>query len=166
MAWRTPPVVTNAQGGDIAGPEDSRVPKTQKKLLAATRAALEAVAEDVRTGLSETVGIGSTWVETDRSSVALGLPPGTDTELISRAIDLENVEAWLGEDGRVYVGIGPWYSTKDVDQVVLSITKVVHVMLGLHASDVQPRPKGIRQKLLSAVAEVWAAQKRAAEKKE
>lgn len=166
MAWRTPPVVTNSQGGDIAGPEDSRVPKTQKKLLAATRAALEAVAEDVRTGLSETVGVGSTWVETDRSSVALELPPGTDTELISRAIDLENVEAWLGEDGRVHIGIGPWYSTKDVDQVVLSITKVVHVMLGLHASDVQPRPTGFRQKLLSAVAEVWAAQKRAAEKKE
>lgn len=94
------------------------------------------------------------------------LPPGTDTELISRAIDLENVEAWLGEDGRVHVGIGPWYSTKDVDQMVLSITKVVHVMLGLHASDVQPRPKGLRQRLLSAVAEVLAAQKRAAEKKE
>lgn len=166
MAWRTPPVVTNAQGGDIAGPEDSRVPRAQKKLLAATHAALEAVAEDVRTGLSETVGVGSTWVEADRSSVVLELPPGTDTELIARAIDLENVEAWLGEDGRVYVGIGPWYSMKDVDQVVLSITKVVHVMLGLHASDVQPRPKGLRQKLLSAVAEVLAAQKRAAEKKD
>lgn len=165
MAWRTPLVVTNAQGGDIAGPEDSRVPKTQKKLLAATRAALEAVAEYVRTGLSETVGVGSTWVETDRSSVVLELPPGTDTELISRAIDLENVEAWRDEEGRVHVGIGPWYSTKDVDQVVLSITKVVHVMLGLHASDIQPQPKGF-QKLLSAVAEVWAAQKHAASKKE
>lgn len=166
MAWRTHPVITNAQGGDIAGPEDSRVPRVQKKLLTATRAALEAVAEDIRTGLSETVGVGSAWVEADRSSVVLELLPGTDTELIARATDLENVEAWLGEDGRVYVGIGPWYSTKDVDQVVLSITKVVHVMLGLHASDAQPQPKGFRQRILSAVAEVWSAQKRAAEKKD
>lgn len=166
LAWRVPPVVSNAQDGTIAGPEDSRVPRAQKQLLATTRAALKAVSEDVRTGLSETVGVGSVRAEGDRSSVVLELPPGTDTEVIARAIDLENVEAWRDEGGRVHVGIGPWYSTKDVDQVVLSITKVVHVMLGLHASDVQPQPKGFLQKILHSVAEVLAAQKRAAEKKD
>jgi hypothetical protein len=78
MAWRTPPVVSNVQDRTIAGPVDSRVPQTQRRLLAATRAALKAVADDVKTGLSETVGVGSTWVETDRSSVILELPPDTD----------------------------------------------------------------------------------------
>ena len=166
LAWRVPPVVSNAKGDSPTCPEDSRVPRAQKKLLVTTRAALKAVAEDVRSGLSETVGIDSVWMEADRSSVVLELPPDTDTEVIARAIDLENVEAWRDEDGRVHVGIGPWYSTKDVDQVVLSITKVVHVMLGLHASDVQPQPKGFLQKILHSVAEVLAAQKRAAEKKD
>ncbi len=46
---------------------------------------------------------------------------------------MENVEAWCDENRYVHAAIGPWYSTKDVDQVVLSITKVVHVKLGLHA---------------------------------
>lgn len=166
LAWRVPPVVSNLEGDSAAGPEDSRVPRAQEKLLAATRAALDAVAEDVKTGLGETVGVGSALAEGDRSSVVIELPPGADTEQIARAVGLENVEAWRDADGRVHVGIGPWYSTKDVDQVVLSITKVVHVMLGLHASDVPPRPKGFVQKILTSVAEVLAAQKRAAGKKD
>ncbi len=165
LAWRVPPIVSNARDGAIPGPADSRVPRAQKQLHAATRAVLKAVAEDVSTGLRETVGVGSALAEGDRSSVVLELPPGTDTEQIARAIDLENVEAWCAEDGRVHVGIGPWYSTKDVDQVVLSIIKVVHVLLGLHASDVQPQPKRFLQKILTSVAEVLAAQKRAAKKK-
>ncbi len=164
MAWRTPSVVANAQGGASAGPTGSRVPQAQRRLLAATRAALQAVATDVKAGLGETVGIGCDWVEEDRSSVVLALPPDTDTEEIARAVDLENIEAWRDERGRVHVGIGPWYSTKDVDQVVLSITKVVHVMLGLHASD--PQPKGLLQKILTSAADVLAVQKRVAEKKD
>lgn len=62
------------------------------------------------------------------------MPEGVDGALIAHAIDLENVEAWFDSAGRVRVAIGPWYTTKDVDQVVLAITKVTHVLLGLHAS--------------------------------
>lgn len=158
MAWRVPPVISKAEDGTIAGPQGSRVPRTQKRLLEATRASLKAVAEDVRSGLLETVGVRSSWEEeSERASVVIELPPNADAEQIARAIDLENVEAWRDERGRVHIAIGPWYSTKDVDQVVLSITKVVHVMLGLHASDVQPgAPQGLLQKLLTAVAEVMA----------
>jgi hypothetical protein len=87
----------------------------------------------VRQGLLETVGVNSRLIEGERCGIAIELPPGTDLEMIARAIDLENVEAWLGEDGQAHVAIGPWYSTKDVDQVVLTTTKVVHVLLGLHA---------------------------------
>lgn len=166
MAWRVPPVLSHLEVGSAVVPENSRVPRAQKKLLAGTRAALAAVAEDVRIGLGETVGVGSALAEADRSSVVLDLPSGTDTEEIARAVDLENVEAWCDETGRVHVGIGPWYSTKDVDQVVLSITKVVHVMLGIHASDAPPQPKGFMQKIMASVAEVLDAQKRAAGKKE
>ena len=165
LAWRVPLVVSELDNGTASVPEGSRVPQAQKQLHAATRAALKAIAEDVRTGLSETVGVSSALAEGDRSSVVLELPPGTDTEQIARAIDLENVEAWRDEDGRVHVGIGPWYSVKDVDQVVLSIIKVVHVLLGLHAFEVQPQPKGFLQKTLTAVAEVLAAQKHASKKK-
>ena len=100
------------------------------------RKTLAALAEDVRTGLLETVGIRSRLVEGEKASILLDLPFGTDTELIARAVDLENVEAWRDPHGKVHVAIGPDYSTKDVDQVVLSVTKVVHVLLGLHA----PKP--------------------------
>lgn len=97
--------------------------------------ALASVANDVRLGLQETVGIAAQWSEGERASVVITLPEGTDSQFIAHAIDLENVEAWCDEYNRVHVAIGPWYSTKDVDQVVLSITKVVHVLLGLHAAD-------------------------------
>ena len=166
LAWRLPPVVLNSEGGAVDAPEDSRVPQAQKRLLEATRKALIAVAADVKAGLLETVGVSSYLVEAERSSVVIELPPGTDTERIARAIDMENVEAWRDDEGRVHIGIGPWYSTKDIDQAVLSIIKVVHVMLGLHASDSPPPPKGLLQKILTSMAEVIAVQKREAEKKD
>ncbi len=166
LAWRMPPVVSNSESGTVDAPENSRVPQAQKRLLEATRVALIAVAADVNAGLLETVGVGSSLVEAERSSVVIELPPGTDTERIARAIDMENVEAWRDEEGRVHVGISPWYSTKDVDQAVLSVIKVVHVMLGLHASDTPPPPKGLLQKILTSVAEVLAVQQREAEKKD
>ncbi len=167
MAWRTPPVMASvaADGGSVAPPEGSRVPQAQKRLHEATRAALNAVAEDVRRGLLETVGVGSRLVEGERASVVLELPPDTDTEQIARAIDLENVEAWRDESGRVHVGIGPWHSTKDVDQAVLSVIKVVHVMLGLHASDT-PQPKTVAQKILASIAEILSLQQRATQNKD
>ncbi len=136
MAWRWPPVVTKlAQGENITSPQGSSVAWAQNRLLEATHMVLAAIAKDVRLGLLETVGIIAEWAEKgERASVVITLPRNTDTEFISKAIDLENVEAWCDEQGQVHVGIGPWYTTKDVDQVVLAITKVVHVLLGLHAS--------------------------------
>lgn len=97
--------------------------------------ALATIAKDVRLGLLETVGISAEWAEQGESaSVVITLPKGADTKFIAKAIDLENVEAWCDEQEQVHVAISPWYTTKDVDQVVLAITKVVHVLLGLHAS--------------------------------
>ena len=163
-AWRTPPAVSNPQGDTgVSAPQDSRVPQAQKQLLKATQVALKAVAADVKQGLIETVGVSSRWVEDDRASVILGLPPDIDTERIARAIDMENVEAWRDVYGRVHVGIGPWYSTKDVDQVVLSITKVVHVLLGLHATDERNKPRGFLPRMLASAAEIMALQKNLAE---
>jgi hypothetical protein len=135
MAWRWPPVVTKlAKGENITSPQGSSVAWAQNRLLEATHMVLAAVAKDVRLGLLETVGIAAEWAEQGEcASVVVTLPKGTNTEFISKAIDLENVEAWCDEQGQVHVGIGPWYTTKDVDQVVLAVTKVVHVLLGLHA---------------------------------
>lgn len=127
-------------------------------MLDATIRTLEAITRDVRTGLLETVGIDSRLVIEENSSVQLELPPDTDTELIARAIDLENVEAWRDDNGRVQVAVGPWYTTKDVDQVVLTVTKVVHVLLGMHA----PEPSQVfLKRWLSAAVEIAALQKKA-----
>jgi hypothetical protein len=148
---------------ELAG---STVLKKQARLREAMRATLFAVAADVRAGLLETVGIESRAEIDERASVVIELPPETDTQVIARAVDMENVEAWCDEAGAVHVAIGPWYSTKDVDQVVLCVTKVVHVMLGLHASDNGPaKPKGVMKKLLASVSEVLVLQKQLAEKK-
>jgi hypothetical protein len=150
------PVMTEASEATLSSPADSRVASMQLRLLKATRDALQAVADDVEQGLLETVGVRSRMVEGERASMAIELPPGTDRAIIARAIDLENVEAWLGEDGQVNIAIGPWYSTKDVDQVVLTTTKVVHVLLGLHAVCTLPRPENLTLagRLLHSVAEV------------
>lgn len=135
MGWQLPLLLVGlAPGQSITGPQGSTVAWAQMRLLEATRMALAAVANDVRLGLQETVGIVAEWAEGERASVVINLPEGTDTQFIARAIDMENVEAWCDEHNRVHVAIGPWYSAKDVDQVVLSITKVVHVLLGLHAA--------------------------------
>jgi hypothetical protein len=121
----------------------SMVPWAQTQLFNATRQALAAVAQDIVNGLAETVGIRCAWgtelAAEERCSVVLELPPQADPAYITRAIDLENVEAWCDENKQVHVAIGPWYSIKDVDQTVLAITKVVHVKLGLHASDKNAR---------------------------
>jgi hypothetical protein len=127
---------------------------------------LTAIAKDVRIGLLETVGVESSLsLDGERCSVILELPEGTDTELVARAIDLENVEAWSDNAGKVRIGINPWYSTKDVDQTVLCTIKVIHVLLGIHASD-QMQPKTFKQKLLSSIADIMAAQKGVAKGKD
>lgn len=152
MAWHVPPLWAQASAGAQTGVAGSRVAARQAQMWRATEAVLAAVAEDVRQGLLETVGVASRRVTGERCAVALELPPQTDVEMVARAIDLENVEAWC-EGGQVHVGIGPWYSTKDVDQVVLCATKVVHVLLGLHAA---PPPQSFSQRMMAAVAQVLA----------
>jgi hypothetical protein len=160
------PLVLGASSGTVKEPEGSRVLKAQARLREATQATLIAVASDVRAGLLETVGVESRLGAGERASVIVELPREADALTLARAVDMENVEAWCDEAGALHVGIGPWYSTKDVDQVVLCVTKVIHVMLGLHASDnVQGEPKGIMQKLRASVAEILVIQKQLAEKK-
>ncbi len=160
-AWRIPPIWNGLQENVLNVPENSSVPQNQRKMFRATGEVLTAIARDVRGGLLETVGIESSISFDDgRCSVVLELPEGTDTELVARAIDLENVEAWSDAAGKVRVGINPWYSTKDVDQTVLCTIKVIHVLLGIHATDA-PQPKTFKQKLLGSIAEVMQIQKNA-----
>ena len=142
--------------------------KRQKRLLAETRRVLDAIVADVQQGLRETVGVESSFaIDGDRCSMLLALPESADAELIARAIDAENVEAWLDAAGFVRVGMNPWYSTKDVDQTVLCTVKVIHVLLGVHAADAQPpRTRTLAQKLLAGVTEIMLIQKKAAKKTE
>lgn len=146
MAWRIPLVMAQVPNAANEKPVGSMVPWAQVQLFNATRQTLAAIAQDVTNGLAETVGLRCAWgTESEaeaRCSVIVELPAGTDAADIARAIDLENVEAWCDEKAELHVGIGPWYSIKDVDQVVLSITKVVHVKLGLHASPKQRAQAG------------------------
>lgn len=159
MAWRVPSVWNVLQTDDAAVPENSKVLAKQTQLVKATRAAIEAVYTDVRIGLRETVGVNCRLVIDERCSVVLELPDKTNTEQIARAIDLENVETWRDESGAVRVGISPWLSTKDVDQTVLSAVKVIHVLLGIHASDAA-EPKTFGQKILSSVSDIMTLQKK------
>lgn len=166
LAWRVPAVWKDLQTDKISAPKNSKVLAGQKQLVKATRATLDAVYADVRVGLLETVGVDCELVIDDCCSVILTLPEGTDTELVARAIDLENVEVWLDASKKVHVAINPWYSTKDVDQTVLCAIKVIHVLLGIHASDADSaKPKTLKQKLLASVAEVLIVQKNTARKK-
>lgn len=160
LAWRVPPVWNAIQTGAASAPKNSKVSAKQNQLIKATRAAIDAVFTDVRQGLLETVGVDSVLIiDEHRASIALILPEGTDTEKVAQATDLENVEAWCDETGRVRVGISPWLSTKDVDQTVLSPVKVIHVLLGIHASDAA-QPKTFKEKFLSSVAEIMSIQKK------
>ena len=159
LAWRIPPVWNALRENDLPIPEGSSVPRKQKGLLKATDEVLRAIAADVRGGLLETVGVESEFSTDDgRCSMILELPENAAAELIARAIDAENVEAWLDENNKVRVGINPWYSTKDVDQTVLCTIKVIHVMLGIHATDAA-QPKTFKQKLLISISEILKLQK-------
>ena len=165
LAWRTPPVWKDLQTGEASAPENSKVLQNQKQLMKATLTTLDAVFADVRMGLRETVGVDCALAIDECCSVVLNLPENADTELLARAIDLENIEAWRDEMGCVHVGISPWLSTKDVDQTVLSVVKVIHVLLGIHASDTA-EPKTFGQKILASVAEALLVQKNAERKKQ
>lgn len=129
-------------------------------MLRATERVLEAIADDMRGGLLETVGVKSRLsFENEKCSMILELPDETDTDHIAQAIDAENVEAWLDLDDRVNIAVNPWYSTKDVDQAVLCAIKVIHVLLGLHAAD-KTEPPSFKQKLLSSISEIMQIQQK------
>ncbi len=126
--------------------------------MKATLATLDAVFAEVREGLLETVGVDCELSVKECCSAILNLPENTDTEKIARAIDLENIEAWLDENGRVHIALSPWFSTKDVDQTILSPVKVIHVLLGIHAADAA-QPKSFKERILSSVADIMKLQK-------
>jgi len=167
-AWRIPPIWKSLQESVLTVPEGSTVPQRQKKMLGATNEVLTAVGKDVREGLLETVGIDSSLsLDDGRCSMVLHLPGNADAKKIAQTIDLENIEAWLDENNKVHIAVSPWYSTKDVDQTVLSAVKVIHVMLGVHASDMEAaRPKTLKEKLLLSVMEVLQIQKSAEREKD
>ena len=158
LAWRVPPIWKSIKTGVAAAPENSKVLSEQKQLIKVTEAAINAVFTDARQGLRETVGVNCALVVDERCSAVLDLPAGTDTEQIARAIDLENVEAWRDASGRVHVCLSPWFSAKDVDQTVLSTVKVIHVLLGIHASD-SAEAITFGQKIMLSVAEIMNIQK-------
>ncbi len=160
-AWRIPPVWNELEKNLLTVPKNSSVSSKQEQMLRATREVLAAIAADVRGGLLETVGVESRFsIDDGRCAMILELPASADAELVARAIDLENIEAWRDREGKVRVGISPWLSTKDVDQTVLCTIKVVHVLLGIHAV-CETKPKTFKQNLLSAIADVMKAQKSA-----
>ena len=105
----------------------------QRNLYRATLNTLAAIAADIHRGLLETVGLESEWwtEKSDRASVVIYLPAGIDAAYVAEAVDLENLEAWLDEEKRFHIAIAPWYSTKDVDQTVLCVIKVVSQFTGL-----------------------------------
>lgn len=158
QAWRVPAIWKDLQANKLTAPENSKVLANQKRLREQTLATLDQVFRDVREGFQETVGVGCQLVVEEVCSVTLDLPEGADAETVARAVDLENVEAWLDNAGKVHIGLSPWFSTKDVDQTVLSAVKVIHVLLGIHATDFE-KPKTFKQKLLGSIAEVMQIQK-------
>ncbi len=160
LAWRLPPVWQDMEEIDLIGPKGSRVLENQLGLKRSTLKVLESIAGDVRKGLLETVGVESSLSISDgRCSVVVELPSEADAEHIARSIDAENVEAWHASDGKVCIAINPWFSTKDVDQTVLSAIKVIHVLLGMHAVDPE-QPQSLKQKLLKSVTEIMRLQNR------
>lgn len=165
MAWELPPLFQQAQQAPLSGPTGSSVAAQQMELWHVTRDTLAAVAEDVRQGLLETVGIHSRQADGSKAAVVLELPAGADARQLAQAIDMENLEAWCTGD-EVYVAIGPWYTTKDVDQVVLCVTKVVHVLLGLHAAPVceLPAARSFSARVLAAAAQVLTLQRHYSDK--
>ena len=154
MAWEFPPIWEGVQANTFSVPKGSSVLQKQEILFKAIREVITAIAKDIREGLLETVGVESSLSMDDgRCSMILELPEKVDTGQIARAIDLENIEAWCDAENRVHIAISPWFSTKDVDQTVLSAVKVVHVLLGIHAGD-EKQPRTLKEKILSSISEI------------
>ena len=114
------------------------VPHMQEKLQTAINYALAAVASDVRQGLLETVGLESEWWtdNNDAASMVVHLPKNINMDYVVEAINCENLEVWLDGERLLHIAISPFYTTKDVDQTVLCIVKVVCRFTGLIDVDV------------------------------
>ena len=117
------------------------------------------IAEDVKQGLLETVGVESDFsLDDNRCSMLLKFSAEVDSKTIAEAISLENADAWCDEFGQVHLGISPFFSVKDVDQTILSAIKVIHVLLGLHAV-CEVKPLTFMQKVFQSISEVLQIQK-------
>ncbi len=150
------------QGFSIS--ESISASQNQEELFPETYRILLTMAQDVREGLFDTVGVESEIsLDGDYCSMILKLPPETDTRMIAEAIVLENADAWCDETARVNLGINPQFSVKDIDQTVLCAIKVIHVMLGLHAV-CEVQPKSFTQKILASVMEIMQAQQKISRK--
>jgi hypothetical protein len=126
--------------GNTSIPENSKVPYMQEKLRAAIDYALSAIAADVWRGLLETVGLDSEWwtEEDEQASFVVYLPANIDCDYVAKAVNLENLEAWLDGERRLHFAISPFYTTKDVDRTVLCLVKVVCQFTGLIDVDSNP----------------------------
>lgn len=127
LAWELPPLMREAQERALTGPAGSLVAPAQWNLFASTMRVLDAIADDARNGLRETLGIECRLASSEKAAIALDLPPGIDPRTVAAAIDRENIEAWC-KHGQVHVAIGPWYTTQDIDYIVLSVTKVLQFL--------------------------------------
>ncbi len=138
LAWRVPEVVAETAQNGVSQTVSQSVGNSQQKLLRATHATLAAIAAEVEQGLAETVGVKCALSVNDRASVILELAPENlksfSPQQIAEAIEMENVEAWCDDDGKIHVGINPWLTAKETDQTILVIVKVTHVLLGMHAT--------------------------------
>lgn len=159
LAWRIPPVWNNLTDADASVSKGSRVLPNQKYLVKAIDAVLKSIASDIKSGLLETVGVASAFsLDDERCSMVLELPANTDTKLVAKAIDAENVEAWLDRQNKVHIAVSPWYSTKDIDQTALSTIKVLHVLLGMHADDANGQSETLKEKFLRSISEIVKVQ--------
>lgn len=131
MAWQIPQLFYD--GGLIPAMPGSKVPYMQKRLFDATQNALAAVAEDICIGFKLTVGLNAYWFleATEKTSVIVEIPENIDLDYVVEAVNAENLECWKDEQNRFHVAIGPYFSTKEVDHVVLCTIKVVHEFTGL-----------------------------------
>lgn len=124
-----------------------RVRWCRGRLNDAVRHVLAAVAADVCKGLAETLGGKAVWCDDEPASVVIHVRKEAEPEYVAQAIDAENIEAWCSESGAVHVGTHPWHSIKDTDQIVLTVTKVLHVLYGLHATNNESHQQIVKDKL-------------------
>ncbi|MDQ3548526.1 MAG: hypothetical protein M3439_06860 [Chloroflexota bacterium] len=87
-------------------------------------------------GVVETLSI-SAWPCPDRIGVWVQLPSSADVNEVAKAVRLEGASARPASDGNyLLLDVQPWYDTEEIEHTVLCCAKVLHVMLGIHPSDI------------------------------